>query len=113
MVKVINVKYKNDVPSYAIFLIEQEIKNASMEGVNVIIIIHGYGSSGTGGIIKREVLEYLAQQKKQKNIIDFVAGEHWAEHNDIVKTMEQKFPELILNNQINNYNSGVSVVWIR
>ncbi len=112
MIKIINVKRNNTIGGYANLLIDQEISNSKFTEIRVLIVIHGYGSSGKGGVIKQEVLDHLILLKKFKKIKDFVKGEEWGNLNETSKEMAALFPELILNSQIQNNNAGVSIIWI-
>jgi len=53
MISVINAKQDFPNSSYAVFLVEQEIELSEKLGVNALVVIHGYGSHGTGGVIKK------------------------------------------------------------
>ena len=55
MISVINAKQDFPNSSYAVFLVEQEIELSEKLGVNALVVIHGYGSHGTGGVIKKEL----------------------------------------------------------
>jgi len=112
MIKIINVKLHNNTSEYAIYLTEMEILNSQKANVRVLIIIHGYGSSGQGGVIKEELLNYLQSAKKFHKIIDFVKGEEWSDSNNTKIQLCRLYPQLILNSQIQNQNSGVTIVWI-
>lgn len=111
-VSLLNVKQDNTSPDYAEFLLDMEIKQAKVQNVGAIIVIHGYGSSGRGGIMKQQIHEYLEQQKKFGYIIDFVKGEQWTDHNPVAIKMKQQFNQLLINSQIEHLNSGVSIVWV-
>lgn len=113
MIKLINVKKDNTSPDYAVHLVDEAIKECKAVNIDVIIVIHGYGSSGVGGVIKQNVVQFLAEQKKFKKIKDFVLGENFSDLHDTVKQMQHKYPSLILNKQLQSYNSGVTVVWVK
>ena len=55
MIRVVNVKKDFPTVDYAFYLIDQEIKCAKALGCHAIVVIHGYGSSGKGGVIKQEI----------------------------------------------------------
>ena len=58
MIKVINIKDNNPTVDYALCVLDTELKNAKLEGTQVVIVVHGYGSHGTGGEIKRAHANY-------------------------------------------------------
>ena len=112
MVRVVNIKKDNPNVDYALFLIDQEIKYSRAVGNRVIVIIHGYGSHGTGGVIKEEVKRYLPQLKKNLVIKEYCHGEMWADTNPVKQAMCKVAPELLLQENLQTLNSGVSVVMI-
>ncbi|MCI5497411.1 MAG: Smr/MutS family protein [Firmicutes bacterium] len=108
--RVINIKQDNPNADYALYLIDQEIKYSQAIGNRVIVVIHGYGSHGMGGVIKNEVKKYLPHLKKEKIISDFVFGENWGDLNPTKQLIEKIDPETILNQNLFQINSGVSVI---
>ena len=110
MIRVINIKKDNPNSDYALFLLDQEINYSRAIGNRVIVVIHGYGSHGHGGVIKRELMNYLPKLKKEKIIRDYVFGENWGELNETRKLICQICPEAILHENLRSINSGVSVV---
>lgn len=113
MISVINAKKDFPYPDYAVFLVEREIELSEKLGVDALIVIHGYGSHGKGGVIKKELHLKLKEFVKNKTIVSFFKGEQWGEHNEEVTALKKQEPELILHPLLNNLNSGVTVVWIR
>lgn len=107
---VINIKKDNPNVDYALFLIDEEIRYSRAVGNRVVIIIHGYGSHGQGGAIKKGVKVYLPILKKKGIITSFVFGENWGETNPVVKEIERISPDIILNENLSHINSGVSVI---
>lgn len=110
MIRTINIKEDNPNSDYAMYLLDEEIKYSKAVGNRVIIIIHGYGSHGCGGVIKQKLKEYLPILKKNKIIEDFVFGENWGELNPTKQLICKVCPEAILNENLSGINSGVSVV---
>ena len=112
MIRVINIKKDNPNTDFAMFLLDQEIRYSRAIGNSVIVVIHGYGSHGQGGFIKSAIKEYLPKLKKQHIIKDYVFGENWSEMNETAKFIMSVCPETILHENLQNLNSGVSVVLI-
>lgn len=110
MIRVINIKKDNPNSDYALFLLDQEINYSRAIGNRVIVVIHGYGSHGCGGVIKREIMSYLPKLKKDGIIKDYVFGENWGELNTTRKYICEICPEAILHENLRSINSGVSVV---
>ena len=113
MISVINAKQDFPNSSYAVFLVEQEIELSEKLGVNALVVIHGYGSHGTGGVIKKELHLKLKELVRKKVIVNFFKGEEWGEQNLEIKELKKQEPELILHPLLTNLNSVVTVIWIR
>ena len=112
MLKVINIKENLPDTEYAVFQMSREIYFAKKENINVLVVIHGYGSNGVGGAIKKAVKDELTQLKSKKEIIDFSPGEQFGEMSELKSTLNKLYPETILNDHMQNLNSGVTVVWV-
>ncbi len=108
--KIVNIKENHPNCEYAMFLLETAITDAIACGEKGLIIIHGYGSHGKGGDIKKSAMQTLKKLKKMGKIKDFVKGEQWGETNSVVLNAEKEFPELILQQNLHSLNSGVTVV---
>lgn len=112
MFRKVNIKENNPNVDYAMYLLDEEIKYSKGVGNRVIIVIHGHGSHGQGGLIRREIRNYLPQLKKKGVITDYVFGDNWGDLNESKKHICEVAPELIINANVRNINSGVSVVLI-
>ncbi|HUM55596.1 MAG TPA: Smr/MutS family protein [Bacillota bacterium] len=53
------------------------LTTAKQSGCRAVILIHGYGSSGAGGIIKKEVGSKLRDPSLRGIVRDNVKGENW------------------------------------
>ena len=111
--KVINIKEHMPNSDYAIHLLDEAIHDNKLMDEKVIIVVHGYGSHGVGGVIKSSVMQHFQKLRKEGKIIDFVQGEHWGDSNELKNQLCVLYPELILSSQLYNQNSGVTVVWLQ
>ena len=110
MVRVVNIKENMPPKDYAVYLLDVAISDSKKMGEKALIVVHGYGSHGKGGEIKKAVVDYLTTAKKNKLITTFVKGDLWGELNPDKQLICSVCPELIINNQLNDFNSGVTVV---
>lgn len=109
-IEVINIK-SNMPPAYlASVNLEIEIERLTKSDTKLIKVIHGYGSHGVGGEIKKEMLLMLKRLKNNKKIKDYFCIERLSEEKIKQIGLYQDFPELILDNELKNYNSGVTLV---
>ena len=58
--------------------LSQELASGRANRLSYLKIIHGYGSSGRGGAIKRETHRFLAEKKRAGAIRDYLPGEDFS-----------------------------------
>lgn len=112
-IKKINIKKDFPPSDVAVYDLSVAIKDCKQLGVEVLKVIHGYGSHGIGGDIKRAVIRYLYKCKRKKEIEFFVQGEEWSSFDERVKYLEHRFPEFIIDGDLKNLNSGITVIYIQ
>ena len=66
---------------------------ARKEGMCVVRLIHGYGSSGAGGAIRQAVRTELEVALRLGTIKQYVGGEDY-QHSKIGQHLRSRFPEL-------------------
>ena len=91
----------------------EEIRQAKREGVRVLKVIHGYGSSGKGGKLNFGLRKSFALRKKEGVIKDFIAGEDFTIFNPVVLALLEAVPELRSDPDLGNTNEGVTVLWLK
>jgi hypothetical protein len=94
-------------------LVIAEIKQAKREGVKVLKVIHGYGSSGKGGALCVGLRKSFGLRKKEGVIKDFVAGEAFSIVNPTVLAMLEAVPELRGDPDLSATNEGVTILWLK
>ena len=113
--KIITLNIKDGFPPSDVAVANLEIEIDALSGTEtkVIKVVHGYGSHGVGGEIKKLAYSRLLQLKKQNKIFDFIPGEKFGEtekHSDFIIN---NFPELIIDTDLKNYNSGITLVFLK
>lgn len=76
-VRQINLELGHPTVEEAVKRMKNELSTAKMSGCKAAILIHGYGSTGTGGAIKPAVSKTLSQPVLVGIVKDWVAGENW------------------------------------
>jgi len=104
----INIKSLNQTTNLALGEFLVELDRAKFAGVKIIKVITGYGSHGKGGDIKRELEKLLFKLKRENKIANYFKGETISREN--LTSLNKICPELILDNEITSYNSGVTIV---
>jgi hypothetical protein len=94
-------------------LVIEEIKRAKREGAKVLKVIHGYGSSGTGGRLCVGLRKSFGLRKKEGVIKGFIAGEDFSIFNEPTLTLLEMVPELRGDPDLDAINEGVTIVWLK
>jgi len=106
------VNIKSDMPTAgdAVKRITYNIKNGKALGAAAIKIIHGYGSTGKGGKIRSEARRYLAEQKRRKEIRDYIEGENFSIFDESTRNAFLLCPDLRRDSDLERHNNGVTIV---
>ena len=94
-------------------LVIEEIKRAKREGVKVLKVIHGYGSSGKGGALCFGLRKSFGLRKKEGVIKDSIAGEDFSIFNDTVLALLEAVPELRGETDLGAINRGVAIFLLK
>jgi hypothetical protein len=90
-----------------------EIRRAKKEGVRVLKVIHGYGSSGKGGTLNHGLRKSFALRKKEGVIRDFIPGESFDIFNAAVLQLLELAPALRGDPDLGQANLGITIVWLK
>jgi uncharacterized Zn finger protein (UPF0148 family) len=107
--QVVNLEAGHPTVPQAIAKLERRIETARKQGVKVLKVIHGYGSSGKGGSLRDAVRRVLPELERQGPVRSHVAGEHFAKSSSIVR----QFPRLREDADLGRGNRGVTLVILR
>lgn len=110
----LNVKAGPTACDIALSIVENEIEVLSIsKETKVLKVIHGYGSHGVGGVIKREIPLLLKRLKQQGKILDFIQNEKFTKNNQEYKKYFNLYPELILDSDLQNFNPGITIIFLK
>ncbi|MGO8925663.1 MAG: hypothetical protein ACLQU3_02025 [Limisphaerales bacterium] len=112
-IRTFNVEARLPTLDEARRLVIEEIKQAKREGVKVLKVIHGYGSSGKGGALCIGLRKSFGLRKKEGVIKDFIAGEDFSIFNEVVLDLLEAVPELRGDLDLGATNEGVTVLWLK
>jgi hypothetical protein len=90
-----------------------EIRRARRDGIRVLKIIHGYGSSGQGGTLCTGLHKSFRLRKKEGIIRDFIAGGDFSVFNEVTLNILAAIPELRGDPDLNATNEGVTILWLK
>jgi len=95
----------------AIAKYESYLEAASNAGFKTMLVIHGYGSSGKGGEIRKTLRDNLEHNFYSDRVVDYYLGEDLKEGNDAYSELIKRRPILKkLASQFKNNNAGVTVL---
>jgi hypothetical protein len=94
-------------------LVLEEIRKSKREGVRVLKVIHGYGSSGKGGTLNHGLKKSFVLRKKEGVIKDYIPGENFTIFNPVVLELLVAVPELRADSDLAATNEGVTVLWLK
>ncbi|SHO44866.1 Smr/MutS family protein [Desulfopila aestuarii] len=86
------------------------VHEARIRDIQVLTIIHGYGSTGRGGAIRRECRKVLEYMKSRGELGGVIAGEEFYRRNGPVRDLLKRYPQLEKNNNLNRGNKGITLV---
>lgn len=106
------VNLKHDLPGVeeALSRLENEIAIAQKQGIAVLKVVHGYGSSGVGGDIRMAVQARLRQMAEGGRIGGYIFGENWSKSDDATWRLLQRRAELKQDRDLGRGNPGFTVV---
>ena len=108
----IDIKSEQQTVKQAIAEFLVEIDACRIGGFKVMKVIHGYGSHGVGGAIKREFLRECQNLKNRGKIEDFVCCDNWTERNITRRIAINYSPDLLADRGLYLLNPGCSIIII-
>jgi glutaredoxin len=107
---VVNLEKGMPTVDQALVRLDNEIRQARQEHCRVLFLIHGYGSSGRGGVIRQEVRSQLRFMKDQHKINDLLTGEAFSSRTGPGRQILRRFPFLRQHEDLNRSNPGITLV---
>ena len=78
----------------AVSKLKLQLATLRRTGIKSVKVIHGYGSSGTGGSIRTAVRHYLRSAQREGRIRDFCPGEYFTPFEKTGRNMIDMVPAL-------------------
>ncbi len=108
-IRTVNLKEGLPVVEEALSRMRREISDARACRVKVLKLVHGYGSTGTGGKIKQAVQVELASMHLQGQIRMYVVGDDYAV-SVAGQELRARYPELLRSRRQDFENRGITFV---
>lgn len=108
--KIINLKQGMPTVEQALLRLDRELAQARFERRRVLTLIHGYGSSGAGGLIRQEVRARLLYLQHRGGISESICGEDFKSASSQIRHLLHRFPLLRQHGDLNRSNPGITLV---
>ena len=108
--RVVNLEDGKPRVDAAIRRLTYELGHTRSCGCTVLKIIHGYGSSGTGGRIRVESRAYLNRLKQQRKVKEVIPGEDFSIFNEATRKAFLMCGELRSESDLERHNNGVTYI---
>jgi hypothetical protein len=109
-VLIANLEVGRPTRNEALLRLDFELQRARRANIEVLKLIHGYGSSGVGGVLRHAVQDALQRKLNEGRIRAFVPGEHWRISNEVTWDILKKYPDLKRDPDLGRGNKGISIV---
>lgn len=106
----LNIKADMPTVEEARRIMHQRLRELRSGGAKVVKIIHGYGSSGVGGEIRKGARSSLVKQSRKGFFKSVIFGEYFDSDNPDVRQLISRHPQLREDNDYNRKNLGVTLV---
>jgi hypothetical protein len=90
--------------------LQEAIEAARHDRVRVLKVIHGYGSTGSGGRLRVSIRAALRIAKQCGDIKLFVTGEDWRVSDELAWKILSICPELKKDSDLGRRNPGITFV---
>lgn len=94
----------------ALARLERELQSGKRNGVALIRVVHGYGSSGTGGKIRTACRQHLTAKRKMKTIRGFLPGDDYSDTTQAGRALLSTHPRLRSSLRTDSRNPGITFV---
>ncbi len=105
-----NLEEDHPTVNVGLLRLERAISEARRDGVELLKLIHGYGSKGVGGRLKHEAAKALVTYKHSGKIRAFIAGENFRVSDETTWELLKRAPELKQDRDLGMNNRGITVV---
>lgn len=111
---ILNLELGGPSSEEALEILTQHIRAASEIQIRVLIVIHGYGSSGKGGSIRRTVREALENNYFSDRVDEYYHGEDLIHRSELYQALIKRRPTLKQHlKQFREGNAGMTLLLMR
>ena len=108
--KTVNLEEGRPTVNVGLMRLDRALVAARAEGVPILKLIHGYGSSGVGGLLREEVWKALDRFKRSGFISDFIPGEDFRVSNEASWALAKRDKTIKEDRDFGRLNRGITIV---
>ncbi len=108
--KMVNIKKGLPTVDQALIRLDQALSQARLEQRRLITLIHGYGSTGQGGVLREELRTRLQYLQYQGQITTLIFGEDFSTRHGPSRNLLRQFSFLQQHQDLNRSNPGITLV---
>ncbi len=90
-----------------------EIDVARKKGVGLLKIVHGYGSTGKGGTLRKSLRTMLLRMQNEGKIGRVIFGESWDLFDEPSRNLMDRYPLIRGDRDLGRGNAGITIVETR
>jgi hypothetical protein len=90
--------------------LEGELMRARQSGIRVVRVIHGWGSTGTGGALRDACRAFLKGKLVTRQIANIIHGEDYSRTTNAGRDLMNRCAELRSSERSDNQNPGITFV---
>jgi hypothetical protein len=91
----------------------EAIRAAKRDGIRVLKVIHGYGSTGKGGKLCVGLRKSFGLRKQEGVIRDFIPGEDFSVFDTVTLRLLEQVPDIRGDSDLGMINEGITVLWLK
>lgn len=108
--RTVNIEIGRPTVEEALTRLTGELERARLENLAAITVIHGYGASGRGGVIRAECRKLLDHYQARRVIRGYIPGEYFSKKTGATRALLRRLPELADSGSLGKRNRGITVV---
>src|ERR1039457_5171754 len=105
----IDIEYGMPTVDVAIPLLTERLRSLKKSGVKAVKIIHGYGSTGKGGRLRKATIKLLEESKTNGLIKEFVIDEQWSKFERRTFTSIDELRRWYNDQDLDRHNRGFRI----
>ena len=112
-IEVVNLEHGFPSAEEARTRLATEVDVARKKGVGLLKIVHGYGSTGKGGTLRKTLRTMLLRMQNEGKIGRVIFGESWDLFDEPSRNLMDRYPLIRGDKDIGRGNAGITIVETR